>query len=127
MLALVAAASNLEERTLLIERANALLAERIAALEQGCVDPRKLVIKRTLTKQIDDYLVDARTAVAARQPRAAGIGLQPGQVTRYVISNSKAKASRARVVAGELIKDTQYDAREYVKLLKAAAAEVFAG
>jgi DNA polymerase-2 len=127
MLAFVAAAGNLKERTLLIERANALLAERIAALEQGIVDPRKLVIKRTLTKQVEDYLVDTRTAVTARQLRGAGIGIHPGQGVRYVITDARSKEPLARVVAGELIEGTQYDSREYVKLLKAAAAEVFAG
>jgi DNA polymerase-2 len=126
MLAFVAAARNLQERTLLIERANVLLAERIAALEQGCVDPRRLVIKRTLTKQIQDYLVDTRTAVTARQLRDAGIRLHPGQGVRYVITDARSKEPSGRVVAGELIEGAQYDAREYVRLLKAAGAEVFA-
>jgi DNA polymerase-2 len=126
MLAIVARAEDLEQRAELIEHATVFLNEKVAELESGAVDPRKLSIKRTLTKKTNDYLVDTRTAVAARQLHNAGIALHPGQGARYVITNSKAKVSSARVIAEELIAGPEYDAKEYVKLLRAAAAEVIA-
>ena len=124
MLQIVAQAKTLEERARLTGEVHAVLQRHIAQLESGEVDPRKLILKRTLTKEIDDYSVTTRTAVAARQLRDAGIRINPGERVQYVITNARAKDKSARVQAGELELDRGYDAQEYIKLLNAAAAEV---
>jgi DNA polymerase-2 len=124
LLSIVAAAVTLDERILMISQAEVVLNARIAELESGTVNPLRLLLRRTLTQEIDDYAVQTRTALAAGQLRDAGIRVHPGQSVSYVITDAGSKNRSARVRAEEIANDCGYDAAEYVKLLKAAAAEV---
>ena len=124
MLQVVAKARTLEERSLFIERVESILRERIHELEQGSVDSKELLIKRTLTKEVEDYEVETRTALAARQLRDAGVKTHAGEQVHYVITDAQAKDKSNRVRAEETNPNRGYDAEEYIKLLKAAAAEV---
>lgn len=130
LLSILSRAVTLEERDELIECAESILDIRIAELKSGKVDPRRLLVKSTLTKEADDYVANTRTAAAARQLAMVGIRVQPGQSLRYVIKNTSSKNYMARVGAEEVIRDSvydgdcPYDASAYVKLLKAAADEV---
>ena len=124
MLIILAQAGSLKERSQLIEQAEAVLSERIGELERVEVDPKNLLMRRTLTKEIDDYVVDTRTAIAARQMQDAGIKTHAGERVNYVIINARAKDKSRRVRAEEVISGSAYDAAEYIALLKSAAAEV---
>jgi DNA polymerase II len=126
MLSVLAAARSLNERSQLMGQAEAVLSERIGELERGEVDPRKLMMTRTLTKEIDDYVDDRRTALAARQMRSAGNKAHPGEQVRYVITNVRSKDKSRRVNVDEAGIESGYDADEYIKILKAAAAEIIA-
>ncbi|HVF92141.1 MAG TPA: DNA polymerase domain-containing protein [Blastocatellia bacterium] len=124
MLAIVARAGTLEERAELIAEAEAVLRERIGELERGEVDPKKLLVKRTLSKEMDGYAADTKTAVAARQLRKAGIEVRPGEPVQYLLINTGSKNREERVQAHPVGSKAGYDAGEYIRLLKAAAAEV---
>ena len=124
MLSILAAARSLKERAQLMGRVEAVLSERIEELERGEVGPEKLIMKRTLTREIDDYDADTRTALAARQMRSAGIKTHAGERVSYVIRNARAKDKSKLVEAEEVMSGCGYDAGEYVALLKAAAREV---
>ena len=124
MLSILAQARSLDERSRLIGQAEAVLSDRTGELERGEVDPKRLLVKRTLTKEVDDYVAETRTALAARQMRGAGIETHAGERVGYVITGAKAKDKSARVRAEEVTSGSAYDADEYVALLKAAAAEV---
>lgn len=50
--------------------------------------------------------------------------MRPGEQVSYRITDAKAKDKSNRVCAEEIAPDSTYDASEYIKLLKAAAAEV---
>jgi DNA polymerase elongation subunit (family B) len=81
-------------------------------------------MKRTLTKDIDDYAVETRTAAAARQLRGVGVKTHAGERVSYLITSAQSKDKTRRVSAEELISDIGYDVRAYIELLRAAADEV---
>ncbi len=124
LLAVMARAGSLQDRVRVIGEAEAILQRRIGELERGEVAPQRLLVKRTLTKEVDDYSGDTRTALAARQLRDEGAELHPGERINYIITNAKSKDKSNRVMACDIIKSSDYDIGEYVKMLKAAAAEV---
>jgi DNA polymerase elongation subunit (family B) len=124
MLALFARAKSLKERADLFEEASRLLARRIGELERGEVDPRRLLVKRTLSKAVEDYTVETRTALAARQLERAGARVHPGEQVGYIITDSKSKERSRRVKSEPVEDEAKYDAAEYVRLLREAAAEV---
>ncbi len=127
LLTLIARAKTLEGRSKLIREAESLLRRRIKELEQGKVDPRKLMMKRTLTKKVDDYKADTRTALAGRQLRSAGVKVHPGESVSYLITDARSKDKSRRVMVEELENVSGYDVGEYIKLLKSAAAEIMYG
>lgn len=124
MLRVVAKARTLEERSGLIEQAELILKERIVELQQRLVDPQELLVKRTMTKDVDAYSVETRTALAARQLKDAGVKTHAGERVRYLITDARAKDRSNRVRAEEIEQGKGYDAEEYVKILKSAAAEI---
>jgi DNA polymerase-2 len=124
LLKIVARAKTLGERFNLLDEAAAALRKRIGELERGEVDLRKLLMKRTLTKEVDDYAVDTRTAIAARQLKSAGVKVHPGEGVSYVITDARAKDKSKRVKAEEVSSGAAYDVEEYFKLLEVAATEV---
>lgn len=127
LLAIIARAKTLEDRSKLMRDLESLLRQRIAELEQGKVDSKKLLTKRTLTKKVDDYKSDRRTALAARQLRSAGVKLHPGESVSYVVTDARSKDKSRRVRVEQIGSESGYDIGEYIKLLKAAAAEVMFG
>jgi DNA polymerase-2 len=126
MLEIVSKARTLAERTGLTGQIQAVLDKRSEELRRGEVDPQKLVLKRTLTKEIDDYRVATRTAVAARQLRDAGVKVHPGERVGYTITDARARKRSSRVRAEEVAPGSDYDVDEYIKMLHLAAAEVLA-
>jgi DNA polymerase-2 len=124
MIRAVAKAATLEERFELIQQAELILRERIDVLEQGVVDPQELLMKRTLTRDVEEYKVETRTALAARQLKRAGVRTHAGERVRYLITDARAKDKANRVRAEEIDRGKGYDAEEYIKILKAAAAEI---
>jgi DNA polymerase-2 len=124
MLAALAKARTLAERKRAEEEASRILAERIGRLERGEVDRESLVIRRTVTKEVENYRVETRTATAARQLEQAGIAVRPGERVRYRITDARSKERRSRVRAAELNEGEDYDVAEYIKILKEAASEV---
>jgi DNA polymerase-2 len=124
MLTIVAKAKSLGDRASLIKDAEAILRRRISELEQGKVDRQKLLIKRTLTKEVDKYTVETRTALAARQLARAKIDVHPGESISFLITDGRAKDKSSRVKAEETAEESTYDSDEYIRLLKKAADEV---
>ena len=105
-------------------RQHHLLNERIRQLELGEVELKKLVMRRTLTKELEAYVVTTRTAVAARQLQDLDVIVHPGEGVGYVITDVESEDLAARVSVPEAESNSDYDRDEYVRLLKLAAAEV---
>lgn len=117
-------AATIAEGEPVIEEARRVFIERMAQIKSGEVDPETLVLRRTLTKEIDEYTVETRTAIAAGQLRDAGVRLHPGERAEYVITDARSKDKSRQVQAAGIGAELKYDAEEYAKLLKDAADEV---
>ncbi len=118
-------AKTLKERAALKGEIERVLEKRIKQLESGTVELRKLALKRTLTRALDDYQSETRTAQAAKELGEAGVKVHPGESVKYIFSNSKSKAQKRQVKAYPLNAKIVYDAQAYVELLKDAVNEVF--
>jgi DNA polymerase I len=124
MLSIIARAQTLAERHARIDDAMALLNNSIRQLECGEVEPKKLLLRRMLTKEVDAYVVTTRTATAARELRDLDVIVHPGERVSYIITDAKSKDPATRISVLEMEPEPDYDREEYIRLLKLAAAEV---
>jgi DNA polymerase-2 len=124
MLAILSEALTLDELREKQRAAIELLELRIAELERGEVHISRLIVEQVLSREIEDYAVQTRAALAARKLRDAGVPVHPGESVGYVIADAKAKDKARRVTIGGEGKDLSYDVKEYVKLLRSASKEV---
>jgi DNA polymerase elongation subunit (family B) len=122
MLAILSEARTLDQLRVKQEEALQLLETRITELERGEVDVKRLIIEQVLSRNIEEYAVDTRAALAARQLRDAGITVHPGESVAYVITDAKAKNRADRVTTGG--DGVHADVEEYVKRLRDAGKEV---
>ncbi len=99
-----------------------LLRRRLADLRQGRVPPRELIVRLTLSRELDLYRAPSPAAIAARQLQAQGKNLRPGQAVRFVHTLGK-PGVRAWDLPGEVDPRT-LNWREYRKLLLRAAGTV---
>jgi DNA polymerase elongation subunit (family B) len=77
-----------------------------------------------LSREIEEYDVETRAALAARELIGDGVKVHPGEKVGYVITNAKAKNKAERVRTSNRNGLVQYDRREYAARLKVAAKEV---
>jgi DNA polymerase II len=124
MLEVIRKARNLDERKRLAKQAEHILETAIAKLESRVVGSGQLAMNRTLTREPATYKSKTRTAIAAEQLMLSGIPVHPGESVAYVITDTKAKDKSKRVSVNSNSKANGYDASEYIRLLKIAAAEV---
>lgn len=124
MLAILGQARMLDELRERQKEALKLLEMRIAELERGEVDIRRLIVEQVLSRAPEEYAVQTRAAIAARKLRDAGIPVHPGETVGYVIADAKAKDKSQRVTIGGEGDEARYDLIEYVKRLRDAGKEV---
>lgn len=105
-----------------IPRALEVLLEYAWRLREGglCLDD--LVIKRTASKEAEDYAGNSQIGLASRQLAARGVRVRPGERIRYVISDAATVVVDERVRAVPLATpETPYDAEKYTEFLCKAA------
>jgi len=124
MLAELSKARNIEELRRRRQDARRVYEARLAQIESGRVDPRLLIIEQVLSREVEEYDVETRAALAARELGADGVKVHPGEKIGYVITNAKAKNKADRVAISNRNGLVQYDRREYAARLKVAAKEV---
>jgi DNA polymerase-2 len=124
MLAVLSQAQNIEELRRHKQNARQIYEARLAELESGQVDPRRLIIHQVLSREIGEYDVETRAALAARELLDDGVSVHPGEKIGYVITNAKAKKKSERVSSSNRHGAIQYDRREYADRLRVAAREV---
>ena len=66
----------------------------------------------------DDYVVEARLAVAAKHVERAGISVVPGQAVTYVIAGA---SGLSKAVPIQLIEEGSYRLEPYLRILERAA------
>jgi DNA polymerase elongation subunit (family B) len=96
----------------------------LAEIESGQVDARLLIIEQVLSREAEEYDVETRAALAARELIGDGVNVHPDERIGYVITNAKAKNIAERVSASNRNGLVQYDRQEYAARLKVAAMEV---
>ena len=124
MLAILSEALTLDDLREKQKVALELLDLRIAELERGEVHISRLIVEQVLSRNIEDYAVQTRAALAARKLRDAGIPVHPGESVGYVIADARAKDKARRVTIGGEGEELRYDLKEYVKRLRDAGKEV---
>lgn len=124
MLSILAEARTLDDLRERQREALELLELRIAELERGEVEIKRLIVEQVLSRDIEDYAVETRAALAARKLRDAGIPVHPGESVGYVIADAKVKDKFRRVSIGGVGEELRYDVEEYVKRLRDAGKEV---
>lgn len=124
MLAALAQARNLEELAARRQEALQIYERHRADLESGAVDPRLLIVEQVLSREVDEYAVDTRASLAARELIAEGIHVHPGERIGYVIADARAKEKAARVRTSSREGTVEYDREEYTRRLEDAAREI---
>ncbi|UCE81386.1 MAG: hypothetical protein JSV94_02940 [Methanobacteriota archaeon] len=126
MLSILARAADASEFRDAIPEALEVLPEFVKAVRSQTVPLRKLFLRRRISKGIEDYEQFNDGLAALKQLRREGATLHPGEAVRYVITDRKSRADRARVRVEPLISgDEEYDAEAYVDLLVRAAETLF--
>ena len=130
VLEILAEAHEFETYCRRLEEARRVFARYRERVEEGTASIEELVISKRLTRPPGDYLKDSLTAIAARQLDRAGVGLRPGEMVEYVLTDFRARYADDRVRAFTLWQPWQgYDAKKYAELLREAFEpfEHFAG
>ena len=124
MLDALSKARNIEELHRHWKDARRIYEARLAELESGRVDPHLLIIEQVLSREIEEYNVETRAALAASELIGDGVNVHPGEKIGYVITNAKAKNKTERVSTSNRNGSVHYDRQEYAARLKAAAKEI---
>jgi DNA polymerase-2 len=124
MLTVLSVAKNIEELRHRRQEARRIYESRLAEIESGQVDPRLLIIEQVLSREVEEYEVETRASLAARELIGDGVNVHPGEKIGYVITNAKAKNKAGRVATSDRNGSVHYDRREYAARLKVAASEV---
>jgi len=110
-----------------IPRCVALIRGTARALRENRVPLADLVLTKTVTKTLDEYLVMTATVAALKQLKKRGFAVEPGEYVRYVILDEASKVAEAKVrVAEFLTGDEVPDAQAYVRLICRAGETLFA-
>jgi DNA polymerase elongation subunit (family B) len=84
-----------------------------------------LIFEINVSRNIDEYKGFNNQVAAMRQLKDIGINILPGQSVRYIISDSRTKDYKKRIVLPELTdNNTKYDAKKYYKYLLKAAESI---
>ncbi|HEV2665390.1 MAG TPA: DNA polymerase domain-containing protein, partial [Blastocatellia bacterium] len=124
MLAALSKARNIEELHHCRQDARRIYEACLAELESGRVATSLLIIEQVLSREVDEYDVETRAALAARELIGDGVKVHPGEKVGYVITNAKAKKKADRVSTSNRNGSVHYDRQEYAARLKVAAKEV---
>ncbi len=118
MLALLAQAADAKEFRETIPAALEVLSEYVEAVRSQTVPLHKLLLRRRISKGIDDYEQFNDGLAALMQLKREGATLYPGETVRYIVTDAGSRNDRARVRVEPLISgDEEYDDEAYVDLL----------
>jgi DNA polymerase-2 len=91
-------------------------------LRRGRVPPEKLVVRHTLSRELERYRSPSPAAIAARQLAEAGKPLRPGQAVRFLYTLGKPGVHAWDL--DEAIPPARLDVRRYLTLLERAAGTI---
>ena len=102
------------------------VVDRYAAeLRNGTVAADRLIVRRRITRRLEEYAQFNDSVAALRQLHDKGFELQPGQSIEYVILDSGSERSWERVRAAPFLSgDDRYDGEKYVEMVHRGASEL---
>ncbi|MCD6466156.1 hypothetical protein J7L27_07325, partial [Candidatus Bathyarchaeota archaeon] len=84
----------------------------------GDVSIEDLAITQVLSMDPDDYMVEARQAMAAKHLERSGVRVAPGQAVTYVIAGT---SGLSKAVPIQLIRESSYKLEPYLRMLERVA------
>ncbi len=115
---LMSKASGVEELKNLVPAIMEIVRSHLEALRSGRVSTYELIIRRTISKEADEYENNSMQAVVAQAMSEAGVALKPGETAEYIIIDHTGK--RSPVKAKPFIfhqPEDGYDVEKYVELV----------
>ncbi|MDH3365338.1 MAG: hypothetical protein OEM29_04975 [Thermoplasmata archaeon] len=126
MLSLLAEASDAKEFRETIPAALEVLSDYVEAVRSQTVPLHKLLLRRRISKGIEDYEQFNDGLAVLKQLRREGATLYPGEAVRYIITDGISRDDRVRVRVEPLVSgDEEYDDEAYVNLLVRATETLF--
>ncbi|MEW6512040.1 MAG: DNA polymerase domain-containing protein [Bacteroidota bacterium] len=102
----------------LVPEALAKAGEFVAALRAGQVDPLELVVRRHLSREVEEYTTNTANAAAAKALDETGVRLAPGEMVEYVIVDMSGKKKPMKAIPVALYSvDEGYDIEAYTELV----------
>jgi DNA polymerase I len=125
MLGLLATARDAPGFLELVPSTLEVLDRYVAELRSGTVDRQRLIMRKSISRRLEEYVQFNDSVAALRQLHDQGFDLQPGQSVEYLIIDSESKRSWERVRAAPFLSgDEGYDAERYVEFALRGAAEL---
>ena len=101
-----------------------VLTMKLGRLERGEVPTSELAIKNQVSKRVEEYSQSTRNVAALERAADFGMDKHPGENVSYVVVDDT-KSSRERVrLAGEDLREGEYDVGFYRDLTVRAAESV---
>lgn len=124
LLALLATATNKKEIELLLDSATEIYFQYEQLLIQKKVDFQHLLLRRTMSRSMNDYIVNGPSKSSLEQLSEIGIQVEPGEKIRYLLIR---KNGRKYYLAEERINSDfcDYDVEAYRLLLIEAFRELW--
>ena len=118
----LAAAKSVSECRAIRNELISIVQHRVDQLRNGDVAIGDLMIRRTLTMDLDSYSVVTRQARAAQKAREQGVTIHPGQKVEYLLHRADNESQPSLLTGDDALPD--YNVGEYLKLLLKAAGEI---
>jgi DNA polymerase-2 len=122
MLDILAKAPDVDHVPDMLPEVQGLVRRRLADLKRGRVPLEKLIVRQTLSRELEAYRSPSPTALAARQLAEHDKDMRPGQVVRFLYTLGR-PGVRAWDIPGELDGRT-IDVARYSTLLDRAAETI---
>ena len=125
MLSLLSSAADASTFLDMVPSAVDIMADYAEAVREHAVPVEKLLMRRRVSKRAGDYRSMNDGLAALTQLSDEGMELSPGETVRYVVTDSRSKDPRKRVVVEQLVSGDEYDEEAYVDLLARASETLF--
>lgn len=111
-------------------QARAIYDEHLAAIEAGRVSWRDLLLRRTVSHELDEYSVMNGTSLTMQELAQLGLSVSPGEKVRYIVIEQKYYARQGRYLSEEKAallnrEFLPFDKKFYGNQLYEAFAEIF--
>jgi len=118
MIKVLSVAKNYDEFIGKIPESLQTLKKYVDKLLSGDVSPEELIVTKRLSKRPEEYAHNVFQAIAAKQLKAAGFDVYPGQTIQYIITDWQNQNPNERVKAAQLLgAKLKFDKGKYLEML----------